>query len=153
MKRFCYFRVDEYHLQKLANINGKHLTAYVLRMQEEGKSPSTIKTDLSAIRFFHDKNSDAKYALPSNDELTVKLERRSFGGVDRSWSEEELNRMLGRALAENRYDYILALYLARYASLRIYECFRLDNAAAEDALRKNAITVKTWVSHHPVHTL
>jgi len=142
MKRFCYFLADEYHLQKLANISGKHLTAYVLRMQEEGKSPSTIKTDLSAIRFFHDKISGAKYDLPSNGELTVKLERRSFGGVDRSWSEEEFNRMLGKALAENRYDYILALYLARYAGLRIHECFRLDTAAAEDALRKNAITVK-----------
>ena len=142
MRRFCYFLADEYRLQKLANINGKHLTAYVLRMQEEGKSPSTIKTDLSAIRFFHDKISDAKYDLPSNDELTVKLERRSFGGVDRSWSEEEFNRMLGKALAENRYDYILALYLARYAGLRIHECFRLDTAAAEDALRKNAITIK-----------
>ena len=142
MKRFCYFLADEFHLQKLANISGKHLTAYVLRMQEDGKSPSTIKTDLSAIRFFHDKISDAKYALPSNDELTVKLERRSFGDVDRSWSEEEFNRMLGKALAENRYDYILAFYLARYAGLRLHECFRLDTATAEDALRKSAITVK-----------
>ena len=142
MRRFCFFLADEYHLQKLANISGKHLTAYVLRMQEEGKSPSTIKTDLSAIRFFHDKISDAKYALPSNDELTVKLERRSIGGVDRSWSEEEFNRMLGKALAEKRYDYILAFYLARYAGLRLHECSRLDTATAEDTLRKNAITVK-----------
>ena len=142
MKRFCFFLADEYHLQKLANISGKHLTAYVLRMQEDGKSPSTIKTDLSAIRFFHDKISDAKYDLPSNDELNVKLERRSFGGVDRSWSEEEFNRMLGKALADNRYDYILAFYLARYAGLRLHECFRLDTATAEDALHKNAITVK-----------
>lgn len=44
-----------YHLQKLENISGRHLTAYVLQMQEDGKSPSTIKTDLAAIRFFHDK--------------------------------------------------------------------------------------------------
>jgi integrase len=50
--------------------------------------------------------------------------------------------MLGRALAENRYDYILALYLARYAGLRIHECFRIDTAIAEDALRENAITIK-----------
>jgi len=142
MKRFCYFLADEYHLQKLANISGKHLNSYVLRMQEDGKSPSTVKTDLSAIRFFYDKIGDAKYALPSNDELTVKLERRSFGRVDRSWSEEEFKRTLGKALAENRYDYILALYLARYAGLRLHECFRLDTATAEDALRKNAITVK-----------
>ena len=38
-------------------------------------------------------------------------------------------------------DYILALYLARYAGLRIHECFRMDTAA-EHALRENALTVK-----------
>ena len=50
--------------------------------------------------------------------------------------------MLGRALAEDHYDYILALYLARYAGLRIHECFRIDTATAENALRENAITIK-----------
>ena len=39
-------------------------------------------------------------------------------------------------------DYILALYLARYAGLRIHECFRMDTAAAERALRENTLTVK-----------
>ena len=43
MKRFCHFLADEYHLQKLANISGKHLVAYVLWMQEKGLSASTIK--------------------------------------------------------------------------------------------------------------
>ena len=35
MQRFCKFLSEEYRLQKLANINGKHLTAYVLYMQEQ----------------------------------------------------------------------------------------------------------------------
>ena len=111
-------------------------------MQEHGKSASTIKTGLAAIRFFHDKVSNLKYTLPTNSELGVELERRRFGGVDRTWSNEEFNRMLGKALSENRYDYILALYLARYAGLRIHECFRLDTAATELALRENTVTVK-----------
>ena len=58
MKRFCHFLADNYHLQKLSNISGKHLVAYVLWMQEKGLSASTIKTDLAAIRFFHDKISN-----------------------------------------------------------------------------------------------
>ena len=141
-KRFCAYLADTYHLQKLENISGKHLTSYVLYLQEGGKSASTIKTDLAAIRFFHDKMSQPKYQLPTNDELTVELERRRFGGVDRSWSNVEFNKMLGKALAEDRYDYILALYLARYAGLRIHECFRMDTSTAERALRENAITIK-----------
>lgn len=141
VKRFCAYLADEYHLQKLSNVNGKHLVSYVVHMQDTGKSASTIKTDLAAIRFFHDK-MDAKYRLPDNDELGVELERRRFGQFDRTWSAAEFNHMLGKALAEDRYDYILAMYLARYAGLRIHECFRIDTAIAEDALRKQAITIK-----------
>lgn len=141
-KRFCAYLADEFRLQKLENISGKHLVSYVLWMQERGKSASTIKTDLAAIRFFHDKMSKPKYRLPANDELGVALERRRFGQSDRTWSNMEFGKMLGRAMAENRYDYILALYLGRYAGLRIHECFRLDTAMVEQALRENALTVK-----------
>lgn len=140
MKRFCRFLADAYGLQKLANINGKHLTFYILWMQEKELSASTIKTDLAAIRFFHDKISNPKYNLPANTELGVELERRRFGDTDRTWSTAEFNRMLGKAL--NRDDYILALYLARYAGLRIHECFRIDTAIARKAIQEQAITIK-----------
>ena len=65
MKRFCRFLADNYHLQKLANISGKHLTAYIIGMQERGKSASTIKTDLAAICFYHDMMGQTKYRLPN----------------------------------------------------------------------------------------
>ena len=140
MKRFCHFLAEEYHLQKLSNISGKHLVAYVLWMQEKGLSASTIKTDLAAIRFFHDKISNPKYILPTNSELGVELERRRFGDTDRTWSTAEFNRILGKALERN--DYILAFYLARYAGLRIHECLRIDTAIARQAIREQAITIK-----------
>ena len=142
VKRFCAYLAAHYHMQKLENVSGKHLVSYVLYLQEQGKSASTIKTDLSAIRFFHDKMSQPRYALPGNEELGVALERRRFGQQDRTWTNPEFGKLIGRAMAEEREDYILALYLARYAGLRIHECFRMDTAAAERALRENALTVK-----------
>ena len=142
MQRFCRFLSEEYRLQKLANINGKHLTAYALYMQEREKSASTIKTDLAAIRFFHDKMERTKYCLPSNDELAVELERRRFGGVDRTWSVQEFHRFLATCLADNHEDFATIACLTWYAGLRIHECFRIDTATAEQALRGNAITVK-----------
>lgn len=142
MRRFCAFLADVYHVQRLANISGKHLAAYVEYMQAEGKAPSTIKTDLAAIRFFHDKIIDAKYRLPNNDELAVELARRTFGGVDRTWSDEAFVALLMAATAAGREDYVLALHLARHTGLRIHECFRIDTATAERALRENAITIK-----------
>lgn len=86
--------------------------------------------------------SHPRYALPGNEELGVALERRRFGQQDRTWTNSEFGKLIGRAMAEEREDYILALYLARYAGLRIHECFRMDTAAAERALRENALTVK-----------
>ena len=140
MKRFCHFLAEAFRLQKLSNFSGKHLVAYVLWMQEKELSASTIKTDLAAIRFFHDKISNPKYKLPTNTELGVELERRCFGDTDRTWSVAEFNRLLGKAL--DREDYILALYLARYAGLRIHECVRIDTAIARQAIREAAITIK-----------
>ena len=142
MKRFCRFLADNFHLQKLANVNGKHLAAYVIYMQEQGMSASTIKTDLAAIRFFHDKMERTKYHLPSNDDLSVDLERRRFGGVDRTWSMDEYSRFRAACLADGRNDYAAIACITWYAGLRIHECFRIDTAIAEQALRENAITIK-----------
>lgn len=119
MQRFCRFLSEQYRLQKLANINGKHLTAYVLYMQER-----------------------TKYRLPSNDELAVELERRRFGGVDHTWSVREFHRFLAVCMADGYEDFAAIACLTWYAGLRIHECFRIDTATAEQALRENAITVK-----------
>lgn len=142
MKRFCAFLAEEYRLQKLANISGKHLTAYILKLQTDGKSASTIKTDLAAIRFFHDKIASPKYRLPTNAELSVELERRRFGGVDRTWSSREFNLFLITCINNGHEDYAAIACLSYYAGLRIHECFRLDTAMAEQALRENALTIK-----------
>lgn len=140
MKRFCLYLALVWHLQKLRNIAPEHVAGYVVYMQENGNAPSTIKTDLAAIRFFHDKIDDPRSRIPDNSELN--LERRSFGGVDRTWSNEEFNRMIGKAVAAGRDDIAVALYLGRYCGLRVHETLRIDTAIAEQALREDAITIK-----------
>ena len=139
--RFCYFLAEVYRLERLANVAPKHIFAYAEFLKENGKAASTIKTDLAAIRFFRDQMPQAKYrVLPDNSVLD--LERRSSGKIDRTWSEREFNRMIGKAWSEGREDYAAALCLARYYGLHIHEVFRLDMAAAERALKAGALTVK-----------
>ena len=140
MQRFCRFLAEVYRLERLANIAPKHIYAYVAYLQEGGKSASTIKTDLSAIRFFHDLIPNARYELPGNEDLC--LQRRTFGGVDRTWSAGEFNRMLDVALAAGRNDFVSALYLGRFAGLRIHECFRIDTATAAKAVKERKLTIK-----------
>jgi site-specific recombinase XerC len=139
-KRFCAFLAERYHLEKLKNIASKHLRAYVADMQERGLSAATIKTDLSAIRFWHSKIDGARNKLPVNSELN--LEHRSFGKIDRSWSQREVMRFLLVCRTYEREDYATIASLAYYAGLRIHECFRIDTAIAANATKTGVITIK-----------
>lgn len=144
MQRFCRFLADSYHLQKLTNISGKHLTAYVHHLQKGGKSASTVKTDLAAIRFWHDKISDAKYKLPSNADLSdqAPLERRKLQGTDRHWTPEQFTAFVEACREADRTDYADIATLTYYVGLRIHEVCRLDTAAVEAWERTGVLTVK-----------
>lgn len=139
-KRFMVFLADEYRLQKNSNISPKHIFAYVDYMLDRGMSASTIKTELAAIRFFHDSMPYTRYELPTNDELN--LERRTFGGVDRTWNNQEFNNMLAIAMQKGREDYVAIFTLARYVGLRLEECFRIDTNDAQNALITGKLFVK-----------
>jgi len=121
-------------------MGAKHISAYASYMKMKGLSASTIKTDLAAVRFWHDQIPNAKNKLPTNANL--KLERRTFGRVDRTWSNAEFSKMIVVCWKYSREDYVAMLYLARYVGLRIHECLRIDTATAKDAVRKMAITFK-----------
>ena len=140
MQRFCRFLAEVYRLERLANIAPKHIYAYVAYLQEQGKSASTIKTDLSAIRFFHDLILNDRYKLPGNGDLS--LQRRTFGGVDRTWSDGEFERMHALAISQSQEDFASVLLLGRFAGLRIHECFRIDTATAAKAVKEKTITIK-----------
>lgn len=142
MKRFCVFLADQFRVQKLANISGKHLIAYLKYLLDTGKSVSTIKTELSAIRFFHSRISKPRHRLPSNDALNVEIGRRSFVGTDRTWSQREFGRFVLLCRDRGLEGYAAIICLTCYAGLRIHECFRLDTAAAEIALHTGELTVK-----------
>lgn len=144
MQRFCRFLADSYHLQKLANISGKHLVAYVRHLQEKGKAASTIKTELAAIRFWHDKLGEAKYKLPSNEDLAdqAPLERRKLQGIDRHWTPEQFTVFVTACREADRTDYADIATLTFYVGLRIHEVCRLDTAAVEAWERSGLLTVK-----------
>lgn len=138
--RFARHLADRYNLQKFGNVQGKHLRTYIEEMKSKGLSASTIKTDLSAIRMYHDATPFAKHKLPDNK--AFDLERRSFGGVNRTWDKREYSGMLHLARDLGRHDIANILQLGREAGLRIHECTRLDRATAERALQTGCLHVK-----------
>ena len=104
MKRFLKFLASEYRLERLANIAPKHIFAYVEYLKDSGLSPSYIKTELSAIRFFHDKIAKPRYVLPENSQLN--LQRRKFGDVDRTWTMAQFNRFCSVCIENHLDDYV-----------------------------------------------
>lgn len=139
-KRFMVFLAKEYKLQKLSNISQKHILAYLQYMQRKNLAASTVKTELAAIRFFHDSMPYTREQLPTNRDLELK--KRTFGGVDRTWTMQEYNLMQSRAMITGHKDYVAILSLARYAGLRLEECFRIDKNDARKALETGRLFVK-----------
>ena len=138
--RFLKFVAEKFRLQNLINLSGKHLDAYIDALHERGLAPSTIKTELSAIRLLHDQIPGVRYRLPRNNELN--LERRIRGEEDRTWSYQEFNLMIGECWKAQRKDFEVCLVIARYAGLRIHEVMRIDTATARAALKNGYITIK-----------
>lgn len=139
-QRFCKFLAQEFRLQKFSNISDKHLDKYIQHMRDKEYSISTIKTDLGAIRFYHDKVQNPKYTLSGNSKFS--LERRQFGGVERSWSKEEYRdfKKVCSDLKQDRINHITTL--ARNEGLRIHETFKIKRNHVEEALKSDSLYVK-----------
>ena len=144
VNRFCQFVADEFRLQKFENVQEKHIVAYVKHMQEKGLSASTIKTELSGIRFFHDQVK-SRYRLPDNQklgELGATLERRKFRAVPRAWGDNEFTGAFLLAEAQGKPEMARMLEYARFIGLRIHETTKLNESMLKQALESNYLTIK-----------
>ncbi len=138
-ERFAGFLADKYRLQKLANVKAKHIESYVKFMVENGKSSSTIKTDLAGIRLFH-MLSGSKNRLPDNGKLN--LEKRQVGKVDRGWSEEEYENARKIAFEMGRTDVGYGMIMGYHFGMRLEEVCRCQVTHLKDALINGELYVK-----------
>ena len=120
-KRFCRFLADNYRLQKFKNVEDRHFRAYVKYLKENNEA-TTIQTDLSGIRYFHEK-SGSKNKLSENVQLN--LPKRAVGKEDRSWTPEEIGKARVVAREMGRVDVEISLDLVPTFGLRIEELCRL----------------------------
>lgn len=140
-KKFCKFLAENFQSKKFANVEDKHIKAYVDYMQTKQLSASTIKTELSAIRFAHHMVSEPRCQTLAGNEV-YDLEKRNFGGVDRTWTEKEYKGMVDKAFATGNGRVGYALQLARNEGLRVHEIFKIDRSMAEKAIRTGELTIK-----------
>lgn len=139
MRNFLRFYWREYHGQKISNVQGKHLRAYVEYMKKQGLAPATIKSRISGIRFFH-KKAGGKKNLPDNK--TLGLEKRKVGTEDRAWTVQEVEAGRKLALEMERMDVYVAIGTGYSFGLRVEEICRVRMEDVEKALINGSLRVK-----------
>ena len=120
-KRFCRFLADNYRLQKFKNVEERHFRAYVEYLKEN-RAAATTQTDLSGIRYFHEK-SGSKNSISLNKRLA--LHKRTPGKENRAWTPEEIKKARVVAQQMGRVDVQIAIDLVSEFGLRIEELCRL----------------------------
>jgi site-specific recombinase XerD len=145
-KPFITYLDDVFKLQNLRNLHDKHVAAYVTERQNQGLSAKTILNDLCAIRYLHDLIQNPRYELSDNrtlqDKYGLVLEKAPAVNGDRSWTNEEFDRMLQLATDLNR-EYIKdSMTLAKELGLRVTEVIAMSRAQVEKALRTRVYPVK-----------
>ena len=120
-KRFCRFLADNYRLQKFKNVEERHFRAYVEYLKEN-RAATTTQTDLSGIRYFHEK-SGSKNKLSKNDHLD--LPKRAVGKENRAWTPEEISKAHAVAREMGRVDVEISLDLVPTFALELKSCVDL----------------------------
>lgn len=140
-ERFIRFVSVKFKLQKLQNIQEKHLQAFAEDMKQRGCADKYIKTDLAAIRYLHRQIPQARYEL-----LDGRIGNKNYGlgstpdgRAERAWTERELEDMKAMALEKNKPNIALALEAARATGMRLDEFSSLRRAEAEAALRTGVL--------------
>lgn len=138
--RFTTFLAENYKTQKIDNVQSKHLVAYVCNMQDKGLSSSTIKTDIAGIRYFHS-YTDSKNILLDNDGLKAKLQdidrdldRRKVGGIDRHWTQEEIQGCKELAKELRHEKVVMATEFGTKFGCRLVEMLRMEKGDIINAL-------------------
>lgn len=83
-KRFLRYLSETTKMQRISDITDKELSDYVLYMKNRHYSPSTIKTDLASIRFWHSKIRNAKCELPKSNKFDFTNENIAESVTDNS---------------------------------------------------------------------
>lgn len=145
--RFCGYLAEQFKTQKLENIQTKHILSYICYMQDKGLSPSTIKTDIAGIRYFHS-YTDSKNKLLDNNGLKEKLkdmgrtlERRQVGGIDRHWDIQEINGCKQLAGELGHPKVIMACNFGTLFGCRLVEMLRMEKNDVLKALNTGYLHV------------
>lgn len=123
---------ERYQTKNLKNLEARHIYAYATMLTETDHMPKYIRTELTAIRFFH-KRLGSKNKLPTNKQLGI-MPNDDYK-YNRAFLSSEFKDMIQVAVSMKRYDVVIVSYLARYFGLRLEEAVTVRVFQIEEAIR------------------
>lgn len=150
-ERFVKHAAQKFNLQKVQNIQDKHLESYAKELQERGCSDKYIKNELSAIRFIHNQVPDAKYDLREAQLFNkeIGLGETKDGRADRAWTEREVKEIKDLAESMNRLEVAKIIEGIRHTGMRLDEASTLRRDAVENALKTGYLHLENTKGGRP----
>lgn len=139
--RFISHIGSKFGLQKLRNIQDKHLKSYAAHLQSLGSSDKYIKTELSAIRFLHNMMGETKFDLSDARVFNKELGLSSTpdGRADRAWTENELSQFKNYAVERGKQDIADIFETIRSTGMRLDEIVSLKRSSVVKALKTGSL--------------
>lgn len=136
MERFAEHSSRNFNLQKLSNIHDKHLESYARNLQKNGRSDKYIKTELSAIRFFHNHIPATRHNLSDSRAFnhSIGLSSTPDGRADRAWTEKEIEGLKNIANDLGRTEISDVIEGMRSTGARIDEIVTLRDSDLRNSL-------------------
>lgn len=150
-KRFVKHVAQKYGLQRLQNIQDKHVESYVRELQARNSSDKYIKNELSGIRYLHAQVPQAKFELSNSTEFNkaMGLGTTPDGRCDRAWTEREVSSMRSLCKEMERPDLVKAIDLSRSTGMRLDEACTLKRNEVEQALKNGKLHLENTKGGRP----
>ncbi len=140
-ERFIKEIVPHFKLQKLANVQDKHLEYYANLKLAEGNSSKYVRTELSAIRFMHHITPNTKHELEDSKTFNKRFDFKPSvnRNIDRAWTDEEIKDMCKIAREKGRAEYADMIEFTILSGCRLNEVATLKRHHLEKALREDKL--------------
>lgn len=150
-ERFLKEVVPHFKLQKLTNIQDKHLAYYAEKKLAEGCSIEYIKSELSGIRHMHHITPNTRHELAEAKEFNTTLDLASSQreGISRAWSSDEISKMCKIAELKGRPELANMIKFTSLSGLRLDEVSTLRKEHLLGAVRTGQLSLTNTKGGRP----
>lgn len=152
--RFIKWVQPVYKMQKLQNLQDKHIIEYGKYLKSMGLSDKYIKNEVSALKYLHFTVPNTRYTLGDSQYINNQIglnptPNNKAIDLNQSWSLSELKKFCEFAEARGEYRLSIMAMVTYYTGLRIEEVSTLRRHQIENAKRTGKLELENTKGGRP----